>query len=1594
MDIRLIPNGIKDISIDGEKSSALRFSLAIMLVNIDTYESIPIDLDLLQKTGEFIHDVINDQDASLVKLFINEEEVPYFVNNDSFNPYMTLSDGAQVEDEQNGWVPFFSSPEKQIKLLPYKALQDVIEAQETELQFVDQNIEKNYTLSEAKERIHPYEKRDQDLILKDLLEVESHLNKINKQSSEHRNLFEKSGKLELINILHTPENKPQFLIDYEDSNVVDLNDIMAKILKHPNMAKNRYGVVVEILIPVEKLPSTAINSEVLNACIAFKTRETKLENIIFSENGIFDTFVSETFSYSKINEVEGDYHIITKSIDEISKWYHGKTNYGLITNETLSEKIEWKNRSRLNSLNSKYSSIKNATSKEGYFERISQKNPNYTRGIIARHKLTPKEFEQVFQPEGVIGHNILVQKSKTLDDQNPKMASLNIHKAVFKGPNVQSEFLEEGYLSLDAVNSLLDEEKEKEFASMDLWDWKGKNLSVPNVGEVLDMSNEESSEPEEEYVYDEDFDVFFKKYGFTHEMNEVKASNISLTKNHYYSYVIRNVLPCNGYLFPTHSEEETEYTFQDLSEEEKQLYFLNYQQTKYPLPEGAQDFEKPQAFQLILKKNPISPPNIVALKKFEEIQNVDTQNENIQDETSILAVEKGNNKEQLDSIRYLYPAQSTLQFHTLSGKLERGNKDDSDFKNLVVDKILKSFSKIPVVYDKLGSVDYLSDPRLMAILIAPNDWKTRANISNGVIVYKIPANELQNNAYKIESITSPDNTFNINLQDGVLKIHLPKSFEGEFRIHSLTKYPIDFLTGKKTDYFKDLGSLIKLRYENPYSRVHIIHTDKKPLEPVLIDPNNEIKARRFKLDDDSKYGKFIFADFKVNRDIGRKELSMVTESDQIIDIGNNDPDYSLDTVEEKTFLNNEYDANVFKQTIGNLSDHIEDDIYPNTFGLQMNLPFAGLDLLNKGDEVCNFKINHSFSIKVLLGEKKKHKKTVVIAPDIPVVRDVDPRIDPWIDPFVIGNHNVDIDRFKESDKEKNTFDNLEIAGDINRSISVYDFSVVLVNTSTRVERELFSKKHTLTNADLPSGSQPVDNDIFRDLLCNYNGNRDCSSIRNSFLLSDSHKQQDLQNCSFIIDYKYHYDGPILNLYYSEFFDHNGKENNQETLFKKYSLEGEENLFEIIGLPDKSISNENCTLHKDVEEFLLYNDKDYLFGVRQFENEPHLSVDLSKFTINHSHQSYFICRDEGDTKYKKKKFRLRVTNKFDYKFPNLPYNSLVQYSDPAKKYFLTIPNAKKPESPSISLTPIFHQLEEKDSNTSTYSGKQFYRLMIEVDRPWSEDELALIIKRTPESEKSSDIGIDITNKSLDTFEDHYITQYLITEPESNTYFGEQQYLKKYILDHEEVTVDNEVFEIQRLKLSFFAPKNKWIAVIGFENFNSVQDPFLKLVFARYQRNSERIDRTNETLSLSKPAAPLFIRSLSDRFVSIENSDIGHHIKIRVSNRKNHNASSHNLFIARVLENTLASDESNIQHPSQLSGQWSILKDIASSEPNENLIPYQEKDQSVLICEIQKFDNFDSDKLIQDIKEGNIDIFNTPEVKIIFMKEILFSEFLIN
>lgn len=1597
LDIRLIPNGIKDILKDDGKSSAIQFSLAIMLVNIDFKESIDIDYDLLKRTGEFIHDVINDHDASLVKLFMNKEEVPYFVNNDSFHPFMVLPNGTQVEEEQNGWIHLFSSPEKQIKLLPYQSLQDILEPQETELQFIDQNIKDDYALKEFDKRVHPYEKGNEDLILEDLLEVESHLDKINKQSFESESMFKKRGKLEHISSMYAPENIPLFLQDYKNPNVIDLNDIMAKLLKHPNMARNKYGVVTEILIPVERLPFTAINSNTeLDTCLAFKTGVSELESIIFSENQQFEKFESNTISYSIIQKIEGgEYQIKSKSVNNVLKWYHGKANYGLIKNDLLNEKIEWKNRSRLNSLNSKYSSIKNASSKEGYFERISQKNPNYTRGIIARHKLSPEEFKDVFQPEGVIGHNILVEKRKSLTNPNIKIASLNVHKSVFKSAHGQSEFREEGYLSLDAVNSFLNEEsgKEEEFANMDLWDWKGKNLSVPVVGEVLEMDNEENTEPEEAYIYDKEFDLFFKKYGFSHEMSEIKASNISLTKGHYYSFVIRNVLPCNGYLFPTYSEEETEYTFQDLSEEEKQQYFLNYQQTKYPINEDAQDFEKPQSFQLILRKNPISPPNIIARKKFEEVLDGNTQNEAIQNENSILLVENASEAEKSESTRYLFPAQSTLQFHTLNGELERNNSNEDDFKAKIFDKILKSFSKMPVVYGGQLSVNYLSDPRLSAILIAPNNWRTRASISTGAIVYQIPAYALREKAFEIEPIAATENSFNIDLQDGVLKILLPKSFEGEFRIHSFTKSPSDFLTGRTTTYFEDLGSLIKMRYENPYNSFHIIHTDTKPLEPVLTDSENEITARRFKLSEGSKYGTYIFADFNANPDRGRKELSIVTKSDQIIDTGENNPDFSLATINDRTFFKDEYNADIFKQTIGDLYNHVEDEVYPNTFGLQMNLPFSGLDLLNKGDEICSFKINDSFSIKATLGEKKKHQKTSVF-PDIPVIRHRDPRIDPWIDPFVIGDQNVNIDRLTESDKEKNTFENEALASNINKSISVFDFSISLVNTSTGVEQVLFSKTHTLTNADLPSNNRPVNNDVFRDLLCNYNGNRDCSPLRNTFLLSDSHSQEDLQNCSVIFKYTHQYDAPVLHIYYSSFFDHENRINDKETLFKKCSLGGKDNFFEIIGLPSRSISNENCTLNKDVEEFLLYNKKDYLFGVRQFEKNIILSADFHEFKINNSHQSYFIFRDEGDTKYKKKRFRLRASNKFDHKFPDASYNDLVQHSDLTKKYFLTIPNAAAPETPSVSLTPIFHQLDQKDVNSSTYSGKQFYRLMIEVDRPWSEDELALIIKRTPENEVISDVGIDITNKSLDPLQDHYVSQYLITEPESNTYFGEQQYLKKYICDNEKVNIDGEIFEIQRLKLSFYEPKNKWIAVIGFENFNNVQDPFLKLIFARYQKSSERMDFGNQRLSLSKLTAPLFVRSLSDRFVSVGKSDVENHIKVRVSNRKSPNSSSYNLFIACALENAMALEESNIQNPAKFTGQWHVLKDIASSGPGDNLIPYKETDQSVLICEIQKFDNFNSDKLALEIEAGSIDIFNTPEVKIIFMKEILLNEFLIN
>jgi hypothetical protein len=1560
IDINIIPNGIE--------RENYKYTIALALAN-DSKESVCISMADLREAGGKIKKWFTSNPLGSppkIKLFIEDKLIQYHIDEITFKPFMY-----DVEDEKNGWKSLIdNNGEHTVKLFPFKEVERLLEPEISEVSFTDEESGTDKGIQESN-------------LLTEVQGIENKLDQINEHSKQLINFSPPDGgdgvkkrilsKMDKSDGLNLSAN--QLFQDMSADNIIDFNDIMSKIFLDSPMGFKRYGLLLDLFVPiseVEKHFEEPMDAKNLKS-VKIGFRGSKLMPIIYSDGDQFENFKYDGKTYSKIDEVDGKALFYKQVVGNKTKYYHGRKNFGLIRNSIFDKKITWKNRSRLNSANAKYSSFYNAKTEDSFFGQISKENPNYTRSIIARHNLDIKKFNEIFVVDGIIGHNILVRK--TNESNEIKIASLHKYKMNFKLKNEEQELIstEEGYLNLDATN----EGAEKEFLSRDLWNWSGKNLTINSLKldeNVADknISDSDLNEEKRGLSNDEKFESFFLQYGYTSNISPITRSNISLTTESNYSFVIREVSARNGYLFPTESNNLAELTFIDLKQNTQEGFYLNYQQTEYD-DKANEAGNRPQKFKLLLDKNPIHSPVVIGKKIYEDLKNPDVQSANH------VIVSDNQNSE----YRYLYPPQSTLKFYELNGALERnGNEGDEEYKKRIIVLIQKSYHKMPLIDHGNQTIDYLKDPRLSKILVAPGDWKTR-RLLNEKVVNEFPLSG--NTALTLEiSRKIVADTLDLEIKDGTLKMTLPDKFVGELRLHSIADEP-NF--PPKDNYIDTKSGLKKLRKQSPFSSLSFINLQQKPDIPQLI-AAQPLKAKRFPFSD--KYLTYIFTDLLVNKDSSRKNLSILSTSKPIIDEVDNYPSQEKLAENKTGYFENEYKPSSFKREIGDIEHNIESEVYPNLFGLTFNLPFSGLEMLNPGDEFCSVRINSQYTVIGIfdgLAEGSYDSPTIPVEP----IPEIDPdrlkeemerlrrsnylgialRPLPFERPRVTIVPNSNNSLYKS---QSNGYFNHR--NDVNNNVltltakgqRAHNFTVVLRNTVTGAETILARKKHNPKR--LWDGERPY----WQDRL--------------------SYQDCDIPSCSILFSYSHHQNGPVLNIFKSKYFDTDDTSEADTEQFD-ICLESNKpkNFFNIIGVPDTDLNIDYCWLHKDIEEFLLYNKNNYAFGLNHFK-----SMTESKFEISNDEQSAFLFRDEKDTKYKTKHFRLRAVSRFE----NNSQQSLEKYVSKSKDdYELTVENIKKPAKPNIRITPILHQFEEKFASGN--KSKQFYRLMVEIERPWSEDQLVLILNQVNQVnqekenghsslEVKSKIGKDNTKPFSRVVETNNksVAEHLIFEAkESVDYYGKQQYLNQYLKigqsKTEVILLGNKEYRYLPLNPTYYAEKDKWIAVLGFENIEVLEDPYVELVFARYQKNSIDLEGESENtkaLHMSEFTQPHFINILSDRYVNVERNGERPELIIEVKNMQLQGAFSQNIFLGCLLTD----NHGELYSSNDISSSGFQVLSVVGSKVVNKMTYTPNTHKSILIIEMQYFDNINIDNLKKDLETGAIDVLNHPSIKIIFIKKI--------
>ncbi|NOU59709.1 hypothetical protein [Marinifilum caeruleilacunae] len=444
------------------------------------------------------------------------------------------------------------------------------------------------------------------------------------------------------------------------------------------------------------------------------------------------------------------------------------------------------------------------------------------------------------------------------------------------------------------------------------------------------------------------------------------------------------------------------------------------------------------------------------------------------------------------------------------------------------------------------------------------------------------------------------------------------------------------------------------------------------------------------------------------------------------------------------------------------------------------------------------------------------------------------------------------------------------------------------------------------------------------------------------------------------------------------------------------------LIDLVGLPSNDFDHTCIFLDKDLESLVLKKISDFSFN--------YYSKKDSSYIVNPDVMDYFVYKDEKVSKFKKMIYRLKATSRFREHFAEIEDdNSFESLSD---QFELVIKNNSKPPTPKLEVTPYFHMSFKLDKKKQTIVKTRNYQLMIEIERPWSEDQFAIVVSKNIQDEpdklifdnETSAIGHDIiklngSNLPKSSNIKQFIqTRNFISDEDAGgynlyltKYFGDEQFG-----DHPEPTLKRVkigMYEYELLVLTpyFSKEKNKWIVILGFDELQNFIDPFVKLVTTRFQEVSVK-----EDLKVSTFTKPIILPIHSKRSITLVREKKMVHLKIKInselyridcSNLRNNNSFFMLCYLkkgstSRFRENELLEIGKNGGDIRVLGNRFILLKGSSKNIP----LPLTSKKYSVLIFEIENHANLDHTLFEPSGKSEYVNYLNHPSMKISYMEEI--------
>lgn len=451
---------------------------------------------------------------------------------------------------------------------------------------------------------------------------------------------------------------------------------------------------------------------------------------------------------------------------------------------------------------------------------------------------------------------------------------------------------------------------------------------------------------------------------------------------------------------------------------------------------------------------------------------------------------------------------------------------------------------------------------------------------------------------------------------------------------------------------------------------------------------------------------------------------------------------------------------------------------------------------------------------------------------------------------------------------------------------------------------------------------------------------------------------------------------------------------------------EGNLFDFVNTPNPYLSENDISLAPDVEEQIIYNLYPAIISFESFTKS--IVGDEFSYELNDTRDEYFVYKESKSKKFFNLDFKLRAVGRHQRWYPGSKIDPFISIStDP---YKVSIPNNEKIKPPSIVLTPLFHLYGNPKWKNKEQKKSRAFKLMIEIDRPWSEDQLALIVAHKNSdgvlldvNEKHSAIGRDITKQGDINPNDLHLDDYLQTDFREIENF--ELYLSKYLDpvhtsladnpsdDPTDIWFDNTRHKLFLLNPQFNAKMNKWIAIVGFKDLGDLEDPFIRVIAGRYQRVSNQLEGSTNSgnedyLKISSLTNPMYIPITSERSVNVaettENGVDVYQVVVRKNGKKPQLRNS--IFVVTFGEKGLRT-----------------LQNVPHYVMKGDVINIPRKDSGILtVYEIEKMDNnIDLVNLLLDEEYQNdpsiplpdgVDpskkfrnIFEEPTLRVVYMEE---------